>query len=594
MEDLLKKVSGGLEGVALDIVNAASGALKDKLAEAFAIERLKVFRENIQRISFVKTILNPDSIKRLDDIYFDKTVAYDSCHFELFSQFRRPHVLIEGGPGQGKSLFLRKLCLNEAKGSSLIPIFIEFRNLKFEQSLRVELIEAINELGVSLDSSMFDFVAKSKKVVLFLDGFDEIPNGSRRKIARELENIGRAYPDLKMLISSRPDAGMGGSYYFTKIKIDPMPLAIQKEFIEHIYECPHQCRSINDILDSSTFLSEVTVSPLLLTLFAITYNSRQFKPDSLSEFYSLIFPTMLYRHDRMKVGFERERKSKLTDFQMQKVFDSLSFLSLQDNNTRFSAYEFSSYLEKVIKIERLEENLEDFLITDISDITALIVKDGYDDYSYTHKSIQEYFAAVFINRLPEEKKSAFYDMIVNKQYEFTKWQNSLAFLETVDHRNYLKYFLIPFKKKLLSLTEKNLVKMTYAQVMQLLGEDSRFLVTEDGVVKSFYWGDTAASVLYKSYSDFAKSKMEKYLTFIRSEICDVISFSDTYDYDNCRTDDGDFLLPIDYLIKHTSHQIKLSSFISKEFNNSKFKREVIELETELDLVDTYTDEILPF
>ncbi|TOF91102.1 histidine kinase, partial [Vibrio parahaemolyticus] len=448
MEDLLKKVSGGLEGVALDIVNAASGALKDKLAEAFAIERLKVFRENIQRISFVKTILNPDSIKRLDDIYFDKTVAYDSCHFELFSQFRRPHVLIEGGPGQGKSLFLRKLCLNEAKGSSLIPIFIEFRNLKFEQSLRVELIEAINDLGVSLDSNMFDFVAKSKKVVLFLDGFDEIPNGSRRKIARELENIARAYPDLKMLISSRPDAGMGGSYYFTKIKIDPMPLAIQKEFIEHIYECPHQCRSINDILDSSTFLSEVTVSPLLLTLFAITYNSRQFKPDSLSEFYNLIFPTMLYRHDRMKVGFERERKSKLTDFQMQKVFDLLSFLSLQDNNTRFSAYEFSSYLEKVIKIERLEENLEDFLITDISDITALIVKDGYDDYSYTHKSIQEYFAAVFINRLPEEKKSAFYDMIVNKQYEFTKWQNSLAFLETVDHRNYLKYFLIPFKKKL--------------------------------------------------------------------------------------------------------------------------------------------------
>ncbi|TOB74529.1 hypothetical protein CGJ99_23330, partial [Vibrio parahaemolyticus] len=71
--------------------------------------------------------------------------------------------------------------------------------------------------------------------------------------------------------------------------------------------------SINDLLDSSNFLSEVTVSPLLLTLFAITYNSRQFKPDSLSEFYSLIFPTMLYRHDRMKVGFERERKSNLTD-----------------------------------------------------------------------------------------------------------------------------------------------------------------------------------------------------------------------------------------------------------------------------------------
>ncbi|MGD8119468.1 NACHT domain-containing protein [Vibrio sp. TRT 2004] len=594
MEDLLKKATGGLEGVALDIVNASSGILKKKLTEAFAIERLKIFRENIGRIGFVKTILNPDSIKKLDDIYFDKTVAYDSCHFEFFSQFRRPHVLIEGGPGQGKSLFLRKLCLNEAKGSSLIPIFIEFRNLKFERSLRTEIIEAINELGVSLDSGMFDFVAKSNKVVLFLDGFDEIPNDSRRKAARELENIGRTYPDLKMLISSRPDAGMGGSYYFTKIKIDPMPVAIQKEFIEHIYKCPHQCKSINDLLDSSTFLSEVTVSPLLLTLFAITYNSRQFKPDSLSEFYSLIFPTMLYRHDRMKVGFERERKSNLTDFQMQKVFDLLSFLSLQDNNTRFNAYEFRSYLERVIKIERLEQNLEDLLIIDISDITALIVRDGYDDYSYTHKSIQEYFAAVFINRLPEEKKSAFYSMIIEKQHEFRKWQNSLAFLETVDQRNYLKYFLIPFKKKLLRLTENHGVKMTYSQVIQLLGEDTRVLVTEDGFVEKFYWGDTVASVLYKAYSDFAKSKMKSYLDSIRGEICDVISFSDTQDYENHRTDDGKFLIPLDYLIKHAGHQINLTSFISREFENSRFKREVTELEEELNLVDVYTDEILPF
>jgi hypothetical protein len=594
MEDLLKKATGGLEGVALDIVNAASGILKEKLTEAFAIERLKVFRKNIGRIAFVKTILNPDSIKKLDDIYFDKTVSYDNCHFELFSQFMRPHVLIEGGPGQGKSLFLRKLCLNEAKGSSLIPIFIEFRNLKFERSLIVEIIEAINELGVSLNSSMFDFVAKSSKVVLFLDGFDEIPNDSRRKVARELENIGRAYPDLKMLISSRPDAGMGGSYYFTKIKIDPMSVATQKEFIEHIYKCPYQCKSINDILDSSTFLSEVTVSPLLLTLFAITYNSRQFKPDSLSEFYSLIFPTMLYRHDRMKVGFERERKSNLTDFQMQKVFDLLSFLSLQDNNTRFSTYEFSSYLELVIKMERLEQNLEDLLINDIANITALIVRDGYDDYSYTHKSIQEYFAAVFINRLPEEKKSAFYRMIIEKQHEFSKWQNSLAFLETVDQRNYLKYFLIPFKKKVLRLTENHSVKMTYSQLIQLLGKDTRVLVTEDGLVKSLYWGDTVVSVLYKAYSDFAKSKMNNYLVSIRSEICEMISFSETKDYENYRTNDGNFLISLNDLMKHAGHQINLISFISKEFENSRFKQEVIELEEELNLVDRYTDEILPF
>ncbi|WP_409049349.1 hypothetical protein [Vibrio parahaemolyticus] len=34
--------------------------------------------------------------------------------------------------------------------------------------------------------------------------------------------------------------------------------------------------------------------------------------------------------------------------------------------------------------------------------------------------------------------------------------------------------------------------------------------------------------------------------------------------------------------------------MSREFENRRFKREVIELEEELNLVDIYTDEILPF
>ena len=60
--------------------------------------------------------------------------------------------------------------------------------------------------------------------------------------------------------------------------------------------------------------------------------------------------------------------------------------------------------------------------------------------------------------------------------------------------------------------------------------------------------------------------------------------------------DGDFLLPIDYLIKHTSHQIKLSFHLFlKNLITASLNGKLSNLkETELDLVDTYTDEILPF
>ncbi|PMG19396.1 hypothetical protein BCU97_23415 [Vibrio splendidus] len=246
------------------------------------------------------------------------------------------------------------------------------------------------------------------------------------------------------------------------------------------------------------------------------------------------------------------------------------------------------------KLERLEENIEDLLIIDISDITALVIRDGYDDYSYTHKSIQEYFAAVFINRLPEERKCAFYSMIIFKPYEFSKWQNSLAFLETLDQRNYLKYFLIPFKKNLLKLTENNDVKMTYNQVIQLLGEDSRVLVSEDGYVLDLYWGDTIASALYKEYSSFAKSKTRCYLDSIRTGICDVICFSINQDYEDYLTGNGDFLIPLDHIIEYSNHKKSLAIYISNSFENSRFKQEVLALEEELLLADAYTSEILPF
>jgi len=254
-----------------------------------------------------------------------------------------------------------------------------------------------------------------------------------------------------------------------------MKLSIQKDFVAHLYKSDKQSESINQILSNSSFISEVTTTPLLLTLFTITYNARQFKPDSLSEFYSLIFPTMLYRHDRMKIGFERERKAGLTDYQMQRLFDSFSFLSLNDNNTRFSTFLFQKYLENSAKLERLPDNIEDLLIEDITSITALIIRDGFEYFSFTHKSIQEYFASVFISRLSENRKKGFYNLVINDFNEFRKWQNTLSFLETIDERNYIKYFLIPYKKNALCLDDQSRIKIGYTSLMKLIGSDSRRL-----------------------------------------------------------------------------------------------------------------------
>ncbi|MDD1632573.1 MAG: NACHT domain-containing protein [Methylococcaceae bacterium] len=162
-------------------------------------------KENISRIGKVKTIFNPDLIVNLNDIFFEEAISFnDGEQIELSNFFSSNHVLIEGGPGQGKSMYLRRLCLNEGAYSSHIPIFIEFRNLKFKKSWRQELFDAIGEFGIVLDDTLLDFLAKSEKILFILDGFDEIPNNARLKTANELETIARIYPNSHGFKSSTP------------------------------------------------------------------------------------------------------------------------------------------------------------------------------------------------------------------------------------------------------------------------------------------------------------------------------------------------------------------------------------------------------
>ncbi len=76
LNEIVKKATGGIDSLVDDLIKAASDKIKEKVAEAFSIQKLERLKENIGRVGRVKTILDPDTIVDLKDIYFEGAITF--------------------------------------------------------------------------------------------------------------------------------------------------------------------------------------------------------------------------------------------------------------------------------------------------------------------------------------------------------------------------------------------------------------------------------------------------------------------------------------------------------------------------------------
>lgn len=594
-ENITLNFSGGLEKVISDLYEVAKTEAKKKIREKLALIKIEELKDNVYKVGQVRTILQPDNTVNIKNIYSSEIIRFHSKdHIMFFNQFKKNKVLVEGGPGQGKSIYLKYLSLNEAKNGDQIPIFIEFRNLSFEKSLKEEIMQSILDYGIEIDKAVFNYLAKSKKLLLILDGFDEVPTNKRLKCARELEQLCKNHKELKIIVSSRPDAGLGSSAYFEKFVILPLTLDIQLSFLKFIYKIQEEYDSISNVLIGNKYLIEITQSPLLLILFSITYRARQFKPDSISEFYSIIFPTMLYRHDRMKIGFERPRASKLSDYQMQRIFEIFSFISLKYGQVTFSTLTFREHIEKALEYEKINGHIEDEVIEDITLITNLILRDGYDNYSFSHKSVQEYFASSFFIRSSDEAKQKFYTHLVDNYEEYRKWQNVLTFLSTTDSLAYLKYYLLPIKKQTLNIDDTGDIQLNYQSLVTTIGDMTKMKVDEDGELLKLYWDDTYSSSIFKNFAKLVRAEVHKYIISQNDLLAEYIEFCDLEDYERYKIETNHFIINVVNFIVRSSLQNNIVVSISGSLSKSSIMTEIYALEKQISKTEILNDDILAF
>lgn len=579
MEPLGVIVSTGLEKILADVAKSATHVVRDKVKEKITSEILYRALSKLEPVQQVRTVINPEKISDLYEVYVPSAAVFSEVDsVENVDFFGKKKILIEAVAGSGKSLLMRHLCLKEKKREQYIPLFIEFRNLDAKISLDEAIVSHLSELGIDVDAEIFAVLMKSNRIVLLLDGFDEIKSSERNRMARELESLARAYPEVMVVVSSRPNSGLGGSVYFHTFPLLPLSKETKEEFVTKLTENKHDREMILDVIFCSDILPEVTATPLMLTLFIITFKARQFKPDTVAEFYSLIFPTMLYRHDRMKVGFNRDRESGLSDFIIQKLFETFCFLTQKEDVLRSDRYKLLKVIESSVQVEGVANVVPESLLSDYLKITGLLVSDGFETYSFAHKSIQEFFSASFVSRLPEDSKKVFYESLIGNDEKFTKWRNTMFFLSTIDQTSYLRFYLLPTKKRLLGLDEGSIADVGYSDMVAVIGQDTRVKATEEGEYISIYWDDMVATSDFVKFSGAVKKNIEAFLRSNKKALAEYLMFCPISDYENYRISDEIFVFNLRSFIESEGLGKSMLQEINKSIFDENIVSEVLQLE----------------
>lgn len=318
-----------------DIYTASKDALRRKLRVITTEAGLRDIQKSIKSVQKVKTMWRIDKEVPLTSFYYPSRMIMGKLPKPIASVAEvstTENFVIQGTVGQGKSIFLRYLCLKELASSQRVPIFAELRRYKPAESFTQFLISATMLYRIPCDESIFEHLAESGKVVLLLDAFDEVEQDAVTQVLSELEALVQRYPRLQIVVTSRPDSGIERSPHFRVYKLAPLTEDDHKPFLERIVD---ERQRVDEIIlaikKSKDEIRSLLTTPLLLTLLVIIYNSTQEIPDSLSDFYDALFYTLLTRHDKSKPGFRRKRETGLSDSELRKLFEAFCYAARQQD-----------------------------------------------------------------------------------------------------------------------------------------------------------------------------------------------------------------------------------------------------------------------
>ncbi|MCJ8210823.1 NACHT domain-containing protein [Mucilaginibacter sp. RS28] len=444
----------------------------EKLKEQFntildekILKRLAEYQaEEYKRNYYSKTIIYRTEPVKLNDFYQPLFIRpYGNNHKNIRIDTRSSEELFTannlitllGTAGSGKSTIVKYLYTNCVDENFRTPIKVELRYLnKYEGTLYNYLEDEIFKAEqLSLDKKELNKLLSLGGFIFFLDGYDELSSNIKERATKEINDFTRTFANNYFLLTSRPYTNIELLTRFSNFSVcelndDEIDQFVRKQIpVSELEIASKILEAINEDSNESykTFLS----NPLLLSMFILTFQTYSNIPPKKSTFYKQVFDSLFQLHDSMsKLAYDREKKSGLSKEQFEHVLKVFSYISFFKQAFVFDEVFLNNVFNKIKEIKRTLTFENDYLLDDFTVAICILQKEGLD-YTFPHRSLQEYFASLYVVSLGDKQKNEAYSKIFLslKSFDiielFTK-DNFFSLLVEQDQIGVIKSLTIPF------------------------------------------------------------------------------------------------------------------------------------------------------
>lgn len=415
-----------------------------------------------KRIRLVKTLIYNKEPHDIYTIYENINVNYEGNEIStenvnnILSIGHK--IIITGIAGMGKTTMLKHLFVNTIQKTSYIPVFVELRVVNSEDVKDINILELIYKglvnYGFKVDYKYFEYSMSIGKYIIFYDGLDEVKSEKSFILGKRIKEISIMYSDNYYILSSRPSDQFIGWNDFNELEtmILTKPQAIN--LIDHLEYDQIVKQKFMEALENGLFekYSSFASNPLLLNIMLMTFDEGATIPDKLNDFYEQAFSTLFNVHDGSKDCFKRNISTGLGCEDFKFIFAYFCFKTYFNNVYEFTDNSVRKYISDAKKVSQVNNWRVDDYLDDLVKAVCMLVKDGLN-YTFAHRSFQEYFAAWYTTKLEDSIQVRLLNGWLNEKKGYADDPYFLM-LYNLQSEKFNKIFLCPGIKEIKKYYEK--------------------------------------------------------------------------------------------------------------------------------------------